>query len=79
MQKTKFSSGFFIKYDVLRDLLSFVELKKNAKITHEWMLLLVNLQGKVCKFTKSNTPPWVILCFLNGPNVTKARKAFHIC
>ena len=57
----------FIKYDVLRDLLWFVELKKNAKNIHEWMLLLVNLQGKVCKFTKSNTPPWVILCFLNGP------------
>ena len=31
-----------------------------------------------CNFTKSNTPPWVFLRFLNYTNDSKLRKASHI-
>ena len=31
-----------------------------------------------CNFTKSNTPPWVFLRFLNCTNGTKSRKASHL-
>ena len=31
-----------------------------------------------CNFTKSNTPPWVFLTFLNCANGTKSRNASHI-
>ena len=32
---------------------------KNVKSTHGGVLLLVKLQASTCKFTKSNTPPWM--------------------
>ena len=36
---------------------------KNVKNTYERVLLLVKLQASACKFTKSNTPPWVFFTF----------------
>ena len=36
---------------------------KNVKNTHGGVLILVNLQALTCKFTKSNTPPWVFFPF----------------
>ena len=38
-------------------------LKNVKKTTHGGVLLLVKLQGEVCNFTKSNTPPWVLFKF----------------
>ena len=35
-----------------------------GKKTHGGGILLVKLQAKVCSFTKSNTPPWVVFMFL---------------
>ena len=37
---------------------------KNVKNALGGVLLLVKLQAKACKFTKSNTPPWVFFTFL---------------
>ena len=36
---------------------------KNIKNTHGGVLLLVKLQPKVCNFSKSNTPPWLLFTF----------------
>ena len=36
---------------------------KNMKNIHGGVLILVKLQGKVCNFTKINTPPWVFFTF----------------
>ena len=36
---------------------------KNVSNTHEGVLLLVKLQASACKFTKSNTPPWMFFTF----------------
>ena len=36
---------------------------KSIKNTHGGVLLLVKLQPKVCNFTKSNTPPWLLFTF----------------
>ena len=45
------------------------------KNTHGGVLLLVKVHGKVCNFTKSNTPPWV---FLNFANNIKSRNASQL-
>ena len=37
---------------------------KNVKNTHGELLILVKLQADVCKFTKINTPPWMLFTFL---------------
>ena len=58
--------------DVLRDLVTFVQLK-NMKNTHGGLLLLVNLQA-----TKSETPPWVFSHFLISTNATKSRNASQL-
>ena len=47
--------------DALCDLVPFAQLKKHDK--HPWVLL-AKLQAEVCRFTKSNTPPWDFFCFL---------------
>ena len=44
-----------IIWDALRDLVLFVELKKQEN-THGRVLLLVKLEASACKITKSNTP-----------------------
>ena len=36
---------------------------KNIKNNHGGVLLLVKLQLKVCNFTKSSTPPWLLFTF----------------
>ena len=41
----------------LRDLILFVQFKKNVKNTHGGELLLVKLQVKAWNFTKNNTSP----------------------
>ena len=52
---------------------------KNAKNTHGGVLLLVKLQAKACNLTtKSNTPPWYFLRFLNRATGIKPRKASQI-
>ena len=58
--------------DVLRDLLTFVQLK-NMKNTHGGLLPLVKLQA-----TKSETPPWVFSHFLISTNATKSRNASQL-
>ena len=35
-------------------------------------------QAEACNFTKSTTPPWCFLRFLNCTNGTKSRKALQI-
>ena len=37
---------------------------KNVKNTHGEFLILVKLQADACKFTKINTPPWMLFTFL---------------
>ena len=37
-----------------------------------------NAHAGACKFTKSNTPPWVFSRFLNCTNGTKSRKTLQI-
>ena len=65
-----------ITSDPFRDFVPFVQVKKLEK--HPWRkLLLVKLQAEPKK-TKSNTPPWVFSCFLNGTYGTKSRRATHI-
>ena len=51
---------------------------KDMKNTHGGVLLLVKMQALACNFTKSNTPPWMFLRFLNCTIGTKSRKASHI-
>ena len=46
----------------MRDLVPFVKFKKREKHPRR-TVLLVKLQGSACKFTKSNTPPWVFFTF----------------
>ena len=53
-----------VVYVVLRDLVPFVQSKKVEDI-HGRVLLLVRLQVSDCKFTKSNTRPWVFFTFFN--------------
>ena len=36
---------------------------KNVKNSHGGVILLVELQGKSCNPTKSNTYPWVVFTF----------------
>ena len=55
-----------------------VNFRKVAGFSHEGVLLSVKLQVLACNFTKSNTPPWVFLNFLNSTNGTKSRNASHI-
>ena len=52
---------------------------KIMKNTHGEVLILINMQTKVCKFTKSNISPWVFFIrFLDCKNDTKSRKVSHI-
>ena len=44
--------------DALRDLVPFVQFKKNVKNTHGRVLILAKLQA-----SKINTPPWVLFTF----------------
>ena len=48
--------------EALRDMVPFAQI--NVKNTHGGVLLLVKFQASACKFTKSNTPPWVFVTFL---------------
>ena len=48
-------------------------LKKREKQLHRSVTF-----STTCNFTKSNTPPWVFLRFLNCTNGTKSRKASHL-
>ena len=54
--------------DAFCDLVQFVQFKKLKKHRCRGVIFI----------TKSNTPPWVFLHFLNGTNGTKSRKASHI-
>ena len=47
---------------------------KNMKNTHARVILLVKLQAEARNFTKSITPLWVFLSFLNCANGAISRK-----
>ena len=51
---------------------------KNVKNTHGGVLFLVKLNASACNFTICNTPPWVLLRFLNCTKGTKSRKTSHM-
>ena len=58
VNKINFPEVLLNKWDVLRDLVPFAQLK-NAKNTHGEVILLVKVQVSACNFTKSIVPPWV--------------------
>ena len=56
--------------DALRDLVPFVQIKKREK--HPWRSGIFG-EASACKFTKSNSPPWVFFTFLEMvPNRAKS-------
>ena len=65
---------FYVRCNVLRDLVLFVQLKKREKNTHGGVLLLVTLLATACNFTKCNSPPGCFT-FLNCSYGNKSRKA----
>ena len=52
-----------IKYDDLRDLVSFVQFKKREKHLCYFVTPSVKLQASVYNFDKINTSPWVFCGF----------------
>ena len=57
-----FCCSYHVICGALRDLVRFVQFKKREKHLRG-VLLLIKLQALACKFTKSNTPPWVFFTF----------------
>ena len=60
--------------DALHNLVPVVQFKKREK--HPWRSVTFSkVASLACNITKSNTPPWVFLRFLNCTNGAKSRNA----
>ena len=60
------------QYDVLRDILPFVQFKK--RIIHLWRSVILVMHHY---YSNSITSPWVFFTSINCANRTKPRKASH--
>ena len=67
------TSIIFLIGNVLRDLVSFVQVKKREKHLRKSVIF-----SKVAGFTKSNTLPWLFFPFLNCINGTTSRNTSYI-